>query len=247
MEHLRFNIKSCPSRQCKLASLPLCDFVETVRSNPFCTRFVRPGSLDYRFGDPANDGQDRLQLIVEELKRVRTGLILGPHGSGKTTLLHSLGPLLADAFEHIASVQLFAPTSTSFCARLEHARRIFRTVSFQQAGLFDGGLLIIDGAEQLWRVDTWRLIRRALRRGQAILVTSHTPIRGLTTIHQSQVNDSLIRELTEALLANEPSEVSDLVRQQLCERDLTKLSNVRELWFELYDLVQPQFTDRPAS
>lgn len=219
--------------------------METLRSNPFCTRFVRPGSLDYRFCDPAA-GHDRLQKIVEELQRVRTGLILGPHGSGKTTLLHSLGPLLEDAFEHIASVQLFAPTSERFLPRLEHARRIFSAVSLQQAGLPDGGLLIVDGAEQLWRLDVWRLIRRVVSRGQAILVTSHTPIGGLTTIHHSQVNDSLIRELTETLLASEPPEVSELVRQQLCERDLTKLSNLRDLWFELYDLVQPQFTDRQS-
>lgn len=204
---------------------------------------MRPGSLSFRFCDPASDDASLLHSIVDEVKSRHAGLILGPHGTGKSTLLHSLGPILSQAFTQMTSLQLFAPTSLGYFSRCEHSWRIGKTVRLQQSQLADGGLLVIDGAEQLGRLALAGILRRAKHRQQTILATSHSPIRGFTILHETTVDDKLIRELTECLIESVPGEVSELVRKQLGQRDLSKLSNVREWWFELYDVVQPHILD----
>ncbi len=63
---------------------------QPFRSNPFCSRFVRPGAIGYHF--PAGES---VESIVERLHACQwRGALVGPHGSGKSTLLHALLPAL---------------------------------------------------------------------------------------------------------------------------------------------------------
>jgi energy-coupling factor transporter ATP-binding protein EcfA2 len=251
-------------------------------SNPFATRFVRPGSLEYRFRE-VKDSATEFADIVRRLDQDRIGLIVGPHGSGKTTLLHSLGPILSERFAKISSVQLFAPQAASASSKLEsgacfqlakadssqagsvrhlnnpknkpdqgtrralervfarliHARCMKTLVFSQQARLSDGGLLIVDGAEQLWRGDLGRLLRRIGRRGQSVLATSHAPLRGMPVLRETETDGDLVQSLTQSLLAHASPHVIEVVQQELCKQDWSTLTNVRDFWFDLYDVVQP--------
>jgi energy-coupling factor transporter ATP-binding protein EcfA2 len=211
------------------------------QSNPFCTRFVRPGSIEYRFAADGSDENSHKTLgeIVGRLDQHRAGLIVGAHGSGKTTLLHSLGPWLSEAFPDIAKVHLFAPPSQRMLDRLQHARRWATIVHGQQARLRDGGLLIIDGLEQLWHRDLRRLLRKTSRQGQTLLATSHSPLAGMTILHRTHVDGKLVSSLARSLLSDASTKVAEIVDHELQRQDWSRLTNVRDLWFELYDIVQP--------
>ena len=62
----------------------------TSSSNPFATRFTRPGAIGYLFplGNSAVGTVDLLR------NNNWWGEIVGPHGSGKSSLLAELLPLL---------------------------------------------------------------------------------------------------------------------------------------------------------
>jgi hypothetical protein len=177
--------------------------------------------------------------MVASLHQHRCGMIVGAHGSGKTTLLHSLRPMLRDVFSEIKNVQLSAPSSVCRLARRQHARRAAKQLYSRQAQLRRGGLLVVDGAEQLWRLDLAWLLRKAKRRGQAVLATSHRPVLGMTILHETKVTRGLVSSLTESLLAEASPRVAKIVRAELSRQDWSTLTNVRDLWFELYDVVQP--------
>ena len=217
----------------------------TLESNPFCTRMVRPGSVEYRFCDKAtgtptaDDARSGYDEIVASLQSHRFGVIVGAHGSGKTTLIHSLRTVLRDAFADVEDVQLSGPPSVATLARCQHARRVAKQMYSRQNRLPRGGLLVVDGAEQLSRPGLAWLLRKAKRRGQAVLATSHWPVRGMTVLHETEVTGALVSSLTESLLAEASPKVAKIVRTELGRQDWSTLTNVRDLWFELYDVVQP--------
>ena len=62
-------------------------------SNPFSTRFVRPGALEYLF-EVGMRAEDVVQRLAGTNWR---GQIVGPHGSGKSTLLATLLEPLAQS------------------------------------------------------------------------------------------------------------------------------------------------------
>ena len=146
----------------------------------------------------------------------------------------------------IVHLQLSASTSNRWSDRLRHKHRIglevLRKVSrLERASVGSDTkrcLVIIDGAEQLSCFARHCVLRKSRRNQFLVLGTSHRPLAGLKVLHETQVCETLIRSLAESLLADSPTMVQDLVDQQLSVKDLTKLTNVRELWFELYDLVQ---------
>ena len=83
-----------------------------LESNPFATRYTRPGAITYQFSlesrsdlppfgaacfspfesvsDVPSGADPAACEIIGRLKAYQGNLIIGPHGSGKTTLLHSL-------------------------------------------------------------------------------------------------------------------------------------------------------------
>ncbi len=210
----------------------------SLASNPFATRFVRPGTFEYQFSGCENAAGSRFAELVHRVRSYGGGVIVGPHGTGKSTLLASLDRFARETYPDVARVQLHAPSRSTALVRARHAFGNDGRVRAQQARLADRGLLIIDGAEQLSWIGMIRLRRLLRLRSQFILATSHKPIGGLETLLQTRVDASLVSSLTDVLLRDSSREVSDLVRSQLSSRDLTNLVNLRELWFEMYDVVQ---------
>lgn len=213
---------------------------EPTDSNPFCTRFVRPGQIEFQFNADDDTGWPSSSAeLVDRLQQVSAGLIVGPHGSGKSTLLCSLDRWLRESFDQVVKLHLHAPDTSTLLHRLQNRRVSARRAIESQQRLSRGGLLIIDGLEQLGFLDRIRLLRRARRRQQTLLATAHAPLAGLTTLYRTQIDVRLVRSLTEQLVAGAPPELAKMVRGELDRQNWSTLTNVRQLWFELYDLVQP--------
>ena len=223
--------------------------ITTFPSNPFATRFTRPDAVPFQW-DRAGGGVDQL---LSALQQHRAGLILGPHGSGKTTLLHTLRPHMSECFSEIRGLKFTQPRTRSIRVRCRHRRDAFLSGRRAIEQMKLGGALVLDGAEQVWRRDLRRLVSLANNRGQAVLATCHTPLGGIPILYRTGVSADLIWTLADRLLADADATVSKLVSDELRKRDLTTLTNVRDLWFEIYDAVQPHLlqvntpTSRNAS
>lgn len=221
-------------------------------SNPFATRFVRPGALAYRFTADDQHGlsSPRLNQLVSQLQRHSIAQIVGPHGSGKTTLIQSLAKVLCnrfpDQFPDVVHLQLHAPSAGGPLSRIPHAIRTSSTVHQQQRRLCSGGLLIVDGAEQLGRMDRLRIGLMARRRQQTLLATSHRPLWGMEVLHKTVVSRDIVYSLTDTLLSKSPSQARQEIESELSRQDWTKLTNVRDLWFDFYDVLQRQRSDQPS-
>lgn len=237
----------CPEGD-RLVAVPACAAAaqgSTAAQGSVSPELVSDTSLD-GFSSAGQDVADTSGLcrkLVRNLKAVRFGLIVGPHGSGKTTLIYSLMPYLVDAFEgdgvsQVRQVQLTMPLENNVWSRFRHARDSMHTVAACLLGLPTGSLLVIDGVEQVRRRDLKGLVRKARRRGVFVLATSHHGVAGLSVLHQTAVDVMLIRSLVDGLLENASPAVVEIVSRELECRDLSGLTNVRDLWFELYDTVQ---------
>lgn len=226
--------------------------VGSVASNPFCTRFVQPGALSYRFSgadkkSEADESQQRRRELLQRLMRCRRSLIIGPHGSGKTTLLYSLLPTLGRHFEPIVTIRLSCPVANGFRSWSQEARKNATTIFSQQAELTRGGLLVVDGLEQLSCAARLRMRSTARRHRHWVLGTSHRPLAGFTELCRTGVTRPLIESLAESLLADADAPVAARIRQELKGRDLDRVVNLRDLWFEMYDVVAKMEACRPAG
>ncbi len=127
--------------------------------NPFSTRFVRPGALEFLFPGESNAATllDRLQ------NRGWRGAVVGPHGSGKSTLLATLRPLLVSAGRELVEIAM-------------HDRERRLPEPFRDChGWSSSTLVVVDGYEQLSSLSRWRLSQGVRRRRCGLLVTSHRP------------------------------------------------------------------------
>ena len=100
------------------------------------------------------------------------------------------------------------------------------------------GLLVIDGIEQLCHRDQKQLIQKTQRQNIFLLATSHQPVCKMGILYQTAVDAMLVNSLVNGLLKDASPQVVEIVAAELEKRDLARLTNVRDLWFELYDIVQ---------
>ncbi len=186
--------------------------------NPFSTRHTRPGAIAYRF--PPGESAER---AVERLRAGDwRGQIIGPHGSGKSTLLAAVLPALEKAGQRPLLIELH-----------DGQRRLpadFRR-TIDAAG---AGIVVVDGYEQLAPWNRYRLRRLCRRRKLGLLVTTHRPA-GLPDLFCTEVVPALAWNLVEQLLGGLPPL---LTPEQLRERLLLHHGNLREVFFDLYDVYE---------
>ncbi|QEF98282.1 NACHT domain protein [Stieleria maiorica] len=212
-------------------------------TNPFSTSFVAPSQVVYRFSHGSNATNPhnvdmQLESLLAKLRTTRRALIVGPHGTGKSTLLHTFLPKLQRSYPQVAFHQLSNDPSMGLRKRLAERFRAGKRVRDGLAELPQDGLLVVDGWEQMTHVSRLRVARSAANRKLTLLTTAHYRMPGWTVLHETRSNPKLIRSLADDLLSDSPYELRKMIDGHLKDRRLTAATNVRELWFEMYDLVE---------
>ena len=230
------------------------EFALRPDANPFCTRRVRPGAIRFRFdAEESTEHHDQAcESICGRLIAARIGLIVGPHGSGKSTLLQTLMPRLQHRFPRIERMQTHAFAAAAKAGTVRslaqwssirmHRRQNSQLAIERCQDLPRCGLLVVDGIEQLGVFGRQRLLRACRDRQQTVLATCHRAVGRLPVLYRTGVSAALISRLTESQLKHARPEIADAVRKELGRQDLTKLDNLRELWFDLYDVAETRRT-----
>ncbi len=184
--------------------------------NPFAAARVRPGATEFLFpsGQPARQLVDRLQ------SNCWRGQIIGPHGSGKSALLATLLASLEAAGRHPVLVELH-----------DGQRRlpIDLKKAFQEKR---GGVLIVDGYEQLGFLSRIRAKRFCQRHGLGLLVTAHRPV-GLPDLFHTRADLPMVEALVNQLLVGYPAHVT---AEDVAGEFASHHGDIRETLFALYDL-----------
>lgn len=188
--------------------------------NPFSTRFVRPGAIEYLFpeGLTAEALLDRLE------NNGWCGAIVGPHGSGKSTLLAALHEPLERRGRSVVSFTL-----TAGQRRLPLRRT--------DVDSWDAATqVVVDGYEQLGALARIRLHFACWRAGCGLLVTSHRPVC-LATLLVTKMTVALAGRVIERVGGSHSSPLPPEQLAHLLER---RQGNLREVLFDLYDLYRSQ-------
>lgn len=193
--------------------------------NPFSSRFVRPGALPFLFadGETLASLQERFQSLN------RRAAIVGPHGSGKSTLLAAL----AEAWRSEG-------LDVVLCELHDGQRR---PPSGFAAPTTAGGVLLVDGYEQLGFWGRREVEQTVARSGCGLLVTTHRPLRRIGTLYVVQPTPTAARAVVQRLLAPPTAAATHAaaVDRETIERLFAaERGNIRELLFRLYDLYESQ-------
>lgn len=192
-------------------------------SNPFATRFTRPGAIEFLF--PAGESE---QILIERLRdRAWQGEIIGPHGAGKSTLLATLIPLLEAAGRTIVQATLHQG-ETALPPALDDWPSWSATTQ-----------VIVDGYEQLSWWSRRRLARRARDRQAGLLVTSHAAT-GLPTLVVVVPRIEAAHRIVRQLVPDERLITAVDIDQAFRACD----GNIREMLFRLYDVYQGRFGEK---
>lgn len=188
----------------------------SLPSNPFCTRFVRPGGAPFLFS-----GDVTITDVAEKWRGLgRMGVIVGPHGSGKSTLWEELVGVLGATGQTIRKI------------RLHEGERRLPTEFLLPGSPGEETVLAIDGLEQLgWRGR--RGIARFCRAGGGLLATSHQEGRW-PTLWRTEPSLHLAMALVRRLAPDSTWIREDDLRG-VFERSG---GDVRETLFAAYDLVE---------
>ena len=196
---------------------------DASRRNPFNTRRVRPGAIEYLFPPGCSARQLVDQLAAEQW----WGEIVGPHGCGKSTLLHSLLPLLKEAGRNTEWVTL------------EQGQWRFPSDAVKERTWNSNTQLLVDGYQQLGWPARWSLRSKCRRFGVGLLVTTHRSV-GLPLLLRIEPQLATAQAVVEQLLRENSQGDS---QQVISPQDVRQCfdqhrGNIREALFALYDLYQ---------
>ena len=182
--------------------------------NPFATRFIRPGNLEFVFSNG-----DTIGSLTDSFLNNPMAQIVGPHGSGKSTLLSHLCRRLKSNGWNISLVKLH-----------DHDRHL----PIRWKELPPNSLLAIDGFEMLH----WWTRTRIVRWGHAnspsgcgLLVTTHSSL-GLPTLYETLVSPDIAIWIVYQLMPDFKQHFEDQMVRDLL---YAKGYNLREVLFALYD------------
>src|SRR5436190_6874871 len=169
-----------------LASGKTASQMPNPASNPFATRFTRPGAIPYLFPP----GQSAVGLLDVLRNHDWWGEIIGPHGSGKSSLLAELLPLLEAPGRRVEVYSLHQGDRT-----LPMSKAVVKAWNQETQ-------IIVDGYEQLSWWSKRRLQGWAKAHGAGLLITAHEPM-GLPSLFRTQPTLDLARKIVSKLLEQE--------------------------------------------
>ncbi|MCH7728569.1 MAG: hypothetical protein IH991_19115 [Planctomycetes bacterium] len=193
-------------------------------SNPFSSRFMRPGAIPYLFPQ----GADVDRLILKLQRNHWWGQIVGQHGSGKSTLLHSLAPELTRCGRSVCWFTLNScspalPATTEMTNEWNDATQV-----------------IVDGYEQLSARQRRWLKRLCRRNACGLLVTSHDTVN-LPEMFRTSIDLHCAYRVVKELL---PAECCLISLDDIDTACIRHGGNLREVLFELYDLYEYRRRDQ---
>ncbi len=175
--------------------------------------------------------------MLERLRESHRALIVGSHGSGKSTLVETLIPSLQSRYSLVLRERLTRYPNGNWSDWLHQSRDNLRLLVCLIHQSRRGGVVVLDGIEQLsWPVK-WMFCAALAARRCDLLATSHRKMLGFVEAHRAQLTAELIQYLAAQLIRESTEQHVALVQDELERRDLSQVTNARELWFELYDLV----------
>ncbi len=187
-------------------------------SNPFSTRFIRPGAIDYLF--PPGISAETLATALQQQNW--RGSIIGPHGSGKSSLLVALVSVLESRGRRVIQQQLQGGQRKLDWSVLK-PREWNRETQ-----------LIIDGYEQLSRWQRTWLHWRCWHRGAGLLVTAHEPVR-LPLLFTTKPSLEIALGIVQRLL---PESDDHITPADVAEAYAKHQGNLREMLLSLYDVFR---------
>jgi len=196
---------------------------EAARSNPFASRFIRPGALPFIFptGESAEQLVQRLDVLGGQVE------ICGPHGAGKSALLAALVPALRASSQEAELIELHDG---------QRHVPVDRMRNLEGAPL--GTVVIIDGYEQLGWWSRRRVGALCKRRNFKLIVTCHETV-GLPLLWEARPTLELAHQIVGRLTETAPHRVPP----EHIERAFAgQAGDLREMLFELYD-----FYERPPG
>ncbi|MFP6692944.1 MAG: ATP-binding protein [Pirellulales bacterium] len=196
--------------------------------NPFATRYVRPGALDFVF----SSGPSTAELVQRLAEAGGWGQIIGPHGSGKSTLLAAVVEELRRA--------CFSPVLFSLRDSQRRMPAGWVKQVRQEPISVQPTIVIVDGYEQLNWLATRRLRRKCLRLRWGLLVSAHHDI-GLPTMHRTASTLDLAVSLVGQLTGERPPIDRDVIRRAFVNHN----GNLRDVFFELYDHYEQHYRRSP--
>ncbi len=211
-----------------------------MTSNPFATRYVQPGAIPW-----FSTNTHSLDYLEKRFHRLgRRVAIVGPHGSGKSTLMGhlipKLGPVTYRAFADGQQDQLRDRENGIVWLQLRKPDAQHRIRQSKDAWA-PGGLLAIDGWEQISWLGRFRILLATNRIGLDLLVTSHCAAWGLPALVQLTVDAERANDIVQFLLRCNPGrgavQLTDL-QHSLHKHQM----NLREVLMDLYDQFQNRST-----
>lgn len=195
-------------------------------TNPFATRFTRPGMLPPLglHGDPI----DATRLLAR-LAPGRVVAIVGPHGHGKSTLLAGLTKAAMATEPTVTAVRVRSP--------LDSWRPVAAVLAARRRGFVacDGWERAIPGTPALVRLI-------AAARGLRVVVTAHGQT-GLPILARCETSPGLLAEVV-ARLPDHGGLITAGDIDDACRRHA---GNLREALYDLYDRFERRARHRPAA
>jgi energy-coupling factor transporter ATP-binding protein EcfA2 len=188
-------------------------------SNPFATRFTRPGALGYLFPP----GQSAVGMLDFLRNNGWWGEIIGPHGSGKSSLVAELLPLLEATGRRVAIYSLHQGDRTIPISKADVAAWNEETQ------------VVVDGYEQLSWWSKRRLQSQVKSRQAGLLITAHQPM-GLPPLFVTEPTLALARQIVAELVKSDPNQT--LTDAEVAAAFTAHGANLREMLFSLYDVYQ---------
>ncbi len=199
-----------------------------MHANPFSTRFIQPGAIDYQRFDGGTVSELAQQFLELPSKRAS---IIGPHGSGKSTLLANL----------VSEFQSLRPNTQIHALRFSTERSPRVALYESMSAWTADSIVILDGYEQLGFWSRLQINRKATTQAIALLATAHQDIRGFQTVWETSVTETSSRWVVQRLLQQtaRPEMATDLLASEAwaLSRDRHQ-QNLRESLFDMYDWYQ---------